>query len=105
MTCLVCDDTGLLGKNWCPLCDGFGREDWLHMQHTQSSVHKGRLLLRRLIRVSADVIGSDEKMCIDQVLKSCVKKHKKQNPGPSRAPSNTNASPANPPPATIDSQS
>jgi hypothetical protein len=77
VSCAVCDDTGLLGSAWCPLCDGFGCEDWLGMQHAQSDTHKGRLLVRRLMRVSQAIIEPAERECIEQLLVSSKNRRKK----------------------------
>jgi len=78
VVCSVCGDVGLLLGEWCPLCDGFGYLDWLVMQEAQSESHKGRLLVRRLSRVCGDMLSSEEKKCIDDLILSKFQRKKKK---------------------------
>lgn len=80
VVCAVCNDTGLLSDEWCPLCEGFGREDWLDMQHSRCASHKGRLLVRRLTRGCSDFVSADEKDCIEEFLLSKAQRKKKKTP-------------------------
>ena len=70
LACVVCDDVGLLNTKWCPLCEGFGHDDWLEMQAAQPPAHKGRLFVRRLLRGYSQSITSEEKACIEELLLS-----------------------------------
>lgn len=77
LACAVCNDTGLLLDAWCPLCEGFGYDDWLDMQQAQCPVHKGRLLVRRLTRVFSEHISVEDLECIEEVLLSKAQRRKK----------------------------
>ena len=79
MVCVVCGDTGLLFGEWCPLCEGFGHEDWLEMQHAQCPSHKGRLLVRRLTRVCYEYVSAEEKECIEELLLSKAQRKKRNS--------------------------
>ena len=52
MACPVCDDSGLLLSEFCPLCDGFGREGHLVWHGASTQCTRSKCLLARLLRTA-----------------------------------------------------
>jgi len=68
--CPVCEDTGLLLEEFCPLCDGFGKRGSERLERIRGGSGRGNLLVRRLVRTGKTSLSKEERRQVDAFLRA-----------------------------------